>query len=330
MDCTEAMKANVNTSLETVVAGMRSFYRRLTQLKFQTCLQQLSAKIRSSWQRSPNVERLRVLREDALPLRDHNINFSVKVIATRKYEEPKEKKPADYDPFERKVCEKNYLASLSKTHALIYNKFPLVPSHVLVITKEMERQTSFINRNDFYAALKVLQAMDCFVFFNGGAAAGSSQRHKHLQAIPLDSFPNSKMPLNALVEATEENDAFVEGVKYTKINAFKFKHVLCKFEKGFMSNIGCGSIERQAKALEEIYMECQRQLGNSDLHLAYNFILTKNWFFVVLRKSEVAMGVVKINGAGFTGSFAVGSEEELEFVMKQDPIEILQAVAFPA
>eukprot|EP00826_Nyctotherus_ovalis_P048783 TRINITY_DN5781_c0_g1_i3.p1 TRINITY_DN5781_c0_g1~~TRINITY_DN5781_c0_g1_i3.p1 ORF type:complete len:272 (-),score=74.75 TRINITY_DN5781_c0_g1_i3:98-913(-) len=264
------------------------------------------------------------------PLSEYpDIKFFVKVIASKKFAVPKLRRPADLDPFDKNVCAKIYIESLSETHALLYNKFPLVPSHVLVVTKEMESQMSLINRHDFYAALKVMKALDCLVFFNGGAAAGASQKHKHLQAIPYNSFPNHSIPLNALIEATEQSSGFVGGLKFQTIEPFKFRHVLCKFERNFLSDLSCWNIEKQAKVLENVYMECLRRLNNNGLQLAYNFILTKRWLFVVLRKCEVALNMVKINAVGFTGSFAVRSDEEYKFIRNQDPFNVLQSVTFP-
>ena len=321
-------KVNNNMSLETIRTRIQDLYSHFTQTQFQSYLQYLNKKIRNNWKQNPDIERLSVIKEDAMQLRNYNnIKFPVKVIATKKYNGPKVKKVND--PFAREVCEKNYIESLSKTHALIYNKFPLVSSHVLVITKDMESQVSPVTKNDFYAALKVMHALDGFVFFNGGAAAGSSQRHKHLQLLPYDAYPEHDIPLNALVNATGKSESYVEGTEYGKVEAFKFKHVLCKFERNFLTNINSNTLENQAELLEAIYKECLRRLDNSDLHLAYNFILTKNWLFVILRKCEAAMDRIKLNGVGFTGSFAVNSEEDYEFLMKQDPLDILQEVTFP-
>jgi ATP adenylyltransferase len=317
-----------NMSLQTVKTRIQYLYSYLAQTQFQSYLSCLNKKIRNNWEQNPEVERLNVIKEDAIQLRNYaNIKFPVKVIATKKYDAPKVRKISD--PFAREVCEKSYIDSLSKTHALIYNKFPLVSSHVLVITKDMESQVSPVTKNDFYAALKVMHALNGFVFFNGGAAAGSSQRHKHLQVIPYDAYPEHDIPLNALVNATGKSESYVEGIEYGKVDAFKFKHVLCKFERNFLASINSNTLEEQAKTLEAIYKESLRKLGNSNLNIAYNFILTKNWLFVVLRRSEAAMDRIKLNGVGFTGSFAVNSEEDYKFLMKQDPLDILQEVTFP-
>ena len=60
-------------------------------------------------------------------------------------------------------------------HRLIFNKFPARKHHVLVITKEPERQQTRLNTSDFKAALIALKTLDeAFMYYNAGAAAGAS------------------------------------------------------------------------------------------------------------------------------------------------------------
>ena len=81
-------------------------------------------------------------------------------------------------PFEPGICiEEN----LTQHHRLIYNKFPARKNHVLVITKEPERQSVKLNTSDFKAALIALKTLDeAFLYFNAGEEAGASQDHKHM------------------------------------------------------------------------------------------------------------------------------------------------------
>ena len=44
-----------------------------------------------------------------------------------------------------------YLTSLSKTHSLIYNKYPVFKDHLLVITKAYEKQFNWLSSNDLIA-----------------------------------------------------------------------------------------------------------------------------------------------------------------------------------
>ena len=56
------------------------------------------------------------------------------------------------------------------------------------MTRAFEEQTDLLNLEDFAALWFCLQEIDGLAFFNGGKIAGASQRHKHLQLIPLPFF----------------------------------------------------------------------------------------------------------------------------------------------
>jgi len=75
------------------------------------------------------------------------------------------------EPFEDGILVE---ADLTKTHRLIFNKYPVRNKHVLIITKQMEQQTDLINSRDFEATALVMKALDGFAFYNGSESAGSS------------------------------------------------------------------------------------------------------------------------------------------------------------
>ncbi len=332
-------RAIIDLSLVYAVYGAARLYSFFSEKSFRRYLTALRKKIRKDWNNNPNIEKLDVKCENTIPVKsvDEGIQFFVKVISSAKFAKAKPTTPPakgttdKYDPFSPEHRGKLFIEDLSATHCLLYNKFPLVPFHVIIVTKNFEEQMSPASPADFEAALTVMKSLDCFVFFNGGPDAGASQRHKHLQAIPYGSFPNQTIPLDAIIERNgrEDEASKDEEVEYTSVPPFNFKHVLCKFHPRITFNLTPGSLQRKSRQLYDVYMECLRRLGNTDLKLAYNFVLTKNWMFVVLRKCEVALGMVKINAVGFTGSFAVRSDEEYEFIRSQDPIKILQSVTYP-
>jgi sulfate adenylyltransferase (ADP) / ATP adenylyltransferase len=103
------------------------------------------------------------------------------------------------EPFEDGICIED---NLSKTHRLIFNKYPSRKHHVLVITKEREQQGDLLNARDFEASIKAMKALDGFLFYNSDAVAGASERHKHLQVIPVSSLPNKRIPINEKVVDT--------------------------------------------------------------------------------------------------------------------------------
>ena len=75
-------------------------------------------------------------------------------------------------PFEAGICIEENLTS---KHRLIFNKFPARKNHILVITKEPERQSMRLKTDDFRAALIALKTLDeAFMYYNAGEVAGAS------------------------------------------------------------------------------------------------------------------------------------------------------------
>lgn len=82
------------------------------------------------------------------------------------------------------------VAQLPPSHALVLNKFAVVPEHFILITKAAKPQTHVLERGDVAAAHACIrsyreQGQDLFVFFNSGGHSGASQPHRHLQLLPV-------------------------------------------------------------------------------------------------------------------------------------------------
>lgn len=101
----------------------------------------------------------------------------------RKDEEGKSERqdptPKRADPFLPPFEEGLFIADLSKTHCLLFNKFCICKEHTLVVTKEMERQDAPLTEEDFTAIIYAMQSLEAFVFFNRGTLSGMSILHKH-------------------------------------------------------------------------------------------------------------------------------------------------------
>jgi sulfate adenylyltransferase (ADP) / ATP adenylyltransferase len=120
--------------------------------------------------------------------------------------DPKQKKVQQFrksdpflEPFEEGICIDD---NLTKSHRLIFNKYPARKNHLLVITKEKEAQGDLLNWRDFEASLLTMKALDGFVFYNSNSISGASQQHKHMQVVPVTSLPGGKIPINQKVMET--------------------------------------------------------------------------------------------------------------------------------
>ena len=81
------------------------------------------------------------------------------------------------------------------------NKFPVIPNHFILATKENKRQTHVLEQDDLEATYACLKAWEegvpsgtgtgrgrLFAFFNSGDYSGASQPHRHLQFLPVNSM----------------------------------------------------------------------------------------------------------------------------------------------
>lgn len=111
-----------------------------------------------------------------------------------------------------------YISELTETHRLVFNKFSVCDNHVIVITKEFEKQTDPVTFDDFHASLMVMRSLNAFVFYNSGYNSGASIMHKHLQLIPYESLADGILPVEEAVKSEIKEGLFdipfYQGMKY--------------------------------------------------------------------------------------------------------------------
>jgi len=82
-----------------------------------------------------------------------------------------------------------FVAEISDTHIALLNKFNVVEHHLLMVTRSFEDQERPLTERDFAAMWVCMREYDALAFYNSGEIAGASQRHKHLQMVPLPMAP---------------------------------------------------------------------------------------------------------------------------------------------
>jgi len=295
---------------------------------FPTCSppqQEIQSMVSMGWTSNPSLEKLTLLSHHSFTTPIPGVEFTVIMIETKKYKTPVKKSSGPpINPFLKEHRKPLEICKLSDTHVLIYNKFPIVEHHVLVITDKFEKQNSELSQADFRATLPVLKAMYGLAFFNSGPMSGSSQGHKHIQVIPKSAYPDGKVPLSTLIKRECQ-----PGFGWKQISHFKFKHCVYVFEKKITSNLDESAANERAKMLNRIYLEGIKKLYNTDLSYAYNMVMTSEFMFLVLRKQEAAFSSIRVNAVGFTGSFAIRTEEELQVFKEKSALEILEDVSIP-
>lgn len=193
---------------------------------------------------------------------------------------------------------------LTATHRALLNKFSVVREHLLVVTKRFEDQRALLDERDFEALAVCMEDAEVLAFYNGGAEAGASQGHKHLQVVTLPLSPRHAVPMDALLPRGG--------------HTLPFRHAFAR--------LAPGDVCRPAQALRT-YEELHRAAG---LQLAqpYNLLVTHEWMLVVPRARDKFEGV-SINSLGFAGSFFVRDAKHAHAIATAPPMAVLKSVAMP-
>jgi len=211
-------------------------------------------------------------------------------------------------------CEAALLvAEPSDTHLCLLNKYPALPGHLLLVTRRFVEQESPLDRADFAALWTCLRELDGLAFYNSGAAAGASQRHKHLQLVPLPLGPRAAFPLEACLEAAARTPAAAAALPFpvavADVSALAGREPL-----------------EAAEGSEALYRELLRRLAAAPGRTPYNLLLTRRLLWLVPRARGEWQGVA-VNALGFAGSLLVPDAAALARVRELGPPAILRAVA---
>lgn len=219
-----------------------------------------------------------------------------------------------------------FVSDLSESHVAVLNKFNVVDHHLLIITRFFEDQETLLTLKDFEALWKCLAEYPGLGFYNGGAAAGASQPHKHLQVVPLPLAPEGpRIPVEPLFGAGEPGGA--PGT----VGALPFLHVYHRFGRGT-----AGSAPAEAERAFTLYAEMLETIGMStpspDSQVKqsgpYCLLVTREWMLLVPRSQEFFEGI-SVNSLGFAGALLVRNAEQLERVKEKGPLTVLKAVSIP-
>jgi len=215
-----------------------------------------------------------------------------------------------------------FVGNISKTHFCLLNKFNVVDNHLLIVTRAFEEQTDLLNLRDFAALWSCMQEIDGLAFFNGGEIAGASQRHKHLQLIPLPFMENVVyLPIEKAIADISFQDSF------GTIASFPFRHGVAslKIAPEVSPTVAAKIILQQYQTLlSKVSLETHSQTQQPG---AYNFLATRNWIMIIPRSQHSFEGI-PINSLGFAGSLFVRDRDSLELLKELTPLKLLAKVAF--
>lgn len=240
---------------------------------------------------------LEPLETTELETTDGGVLFGVRVLSSmrRKAERPRRTGNPFLPPDPELV-----VGPWGPEHTLVLNRYPVFADHLLLITTDFAPQTDPLTPADVAAAVSLLDAADGLLFFNGGAEAGASQPHRHLQLVrtPLGPGPGA-------FPTAEHLDTGGLGVRLA----------------------GADLPEEPAEAyavIQTLLAVLQLKPGEP-----YNLLATRRRVWIVPRRQEFS-GSVSVNALGFAGSLLVRTLDEAHALIGAGPLRALQQTAFPA
>ncbi|MBW4614819.1 MAG: phosphorylase [Desmonostoc vinosum HA7617-LM4] len=243
-------------------------------------------------------------------------NLARKDAAKQKREKQATSSGKEFNPF--LPYEKDlFIADISDTHVCILNKFNVVDYHLLLITRAFEEQESLLTQEDFAAMLACLAEFESLAFYNSGKIAGASQRHKHLQLVPLPLAPSGvQIPIEPLLASAQ----FLNSI--ATIPGLPFAHAFAKLDPS-----------TGAEATLELYYALLRAVGlgtvdGNEQSGAYNLLATREWMLIVPRSQECFQSI-SVNSLGFAGALLVRNEQQMQILKDYGPMTILERVAVP-
>jgi ATP adenylyltransferase len=219
-----------------------------------------------------------------------------------------------------------FVADISDTHLCLLNKFNVVDYHLLLVTREFEEQENLLTKQDFAAMWATLAEIDGLVFYNAGQVAGASQRHKHLQLIPLPLAPEGdRIPIEpVLVSATFPNSVGT-------IPSFPFRHAFIRLDpSGVKSPLSAASstLDSYYSLLGTLGLEGEGGVSGGRQPAGYNLLATREWMLIVPRSQE-RFESVSVNSLGFAGAMLVRNEQQMQVLKDYGPLTVLKNVAVP-
>ncbi|KAI3637065.1 hypothetical protein MIR68_004771 [Amoeboaphelidium protococcarum] len=209
----------------------------------------------------------------------------------------------------------------TQSHRVLFNKFAIVPHHVLIVTKEFRNQHSGMDRDDFDAVIRWYQSapnsltvdgeqydnIRWLCFYNCGVQSGASQAHRHVQFLPFccDDRNNMKMfsrvPLDDYLSRVDSSN----GHQIPIFTVLGIRHY-------FIANYSINN-------LFDEYQRALAQCGLNEAGSSFNLLMTDRWLLIVARQAESAEikgfeESISINALGYAGLLLTKNERVFQLI----------------
>jgi ATP adenylyltransferase len=219
-----------------------------------------------------------------------------------------------------------FVTDISDTHIAILNKFNVVEHHLLIITRKFEDQEALLTPEDFKALLICMAEYRCLGFYNAGVAAGASQKHKHIQVVPLPLAPEGpQVPIEPLLAKAH----FKDGLAI--IPEFPFLHVFARIKPEALKvqpDAGEKTFALYCAMLNRVGMASPEKGGITRQSGPYCLLVARDWMLLVPRSHEF-FDSISVNSLGFAGALLVRDKEQMERVKNCGPMTVLREVGLP-
>ena len=218
-----------------------------------------------------------------------------------------------------------FVADISDTHLALLNKFNVIDHHLLIVTRDFQRQEALIDLADFEALMACMAELDGIGFYNGGPEAGASQPHKHLQIVPLplgDSGP--AVPVEPLLAEAVANGPAM------RVPGLPFRHAFARIalDHATPADAAKTALRGYHALLEAAGIGATETDGVPCQSAPYNLLVTRQWMLLVPRSAEHVEGV-SVNALGFAGSLFVRDAAHLALIERLGPMTVLQRAGLP-
>ena len=217
-----------------------------------------------------------------------------------------------------------FVADVSESHFALLNKFNVIEHHLLIVTRSFVHQETLLDVGDFEALAACMAEIDGLAFYNGGAVAGASQPHKHLQLAPLPLVKTGPpVPIEPLFRPLGGKAGMLRVPLLTFCHAF-----------AWMEHLSFEDVKGVARQMHALYRELLAAAGLRAVQTGgearqsgpYNLLATRRWMLLVPRREE-RFDSIAVNALGFAGSLFVRDEAQLALLMRAGPMAVLRETA---
>ncbi|QEZ46894.1 ATP adenylyltransferase family protein [Cupriavidus oxalaticus] len=259
-------------------------------------------------------------------IEDGGVRFQVREVSSlRSKDKARKAGSAGGNPFLPYDAEL-FVMDISEHHVALLNKFNVIDHHLLIVTRCFEPQESLLTVPDFAALLACMAEFPSLGFYNGGAAAGASQAHKHLQLVPLPLAENGPLlPIDTVLQPAQ-----IAGAPGTlgAVPGLPFAHAFAPLDllAAPLHEMARAACARYRALLDSVGVRALQVDGALLQSAPYNLLVMPAGLLLVRRAGECVEGI-PLNALAFAGSLFVRDAAQRRTVVRVGPMNLLRRAA---